>query len=130
MKAFPENVRQCSKCGYQGPLEDFTKNRSYALGRSRVCRKCSAARAREYSARNREAYNERNRRWHWEHREEVLEKQRRYRLEHGEAMNENTRLWRLNNPDIYRVSAKRSSKKWNQTHPERDDAAHRRYAKL
>src|SRR5260221_49810 len=106
MKTSPENVRQCSKCGHQGPLEDFTKQRSSALGRTHVCCKCSAARAREYRARNLEACKERGRRWHQEHREVALKKMRLYRLEHGEVMNENTRLWRLENRDAYLASAK------------------------
>lgn len=128
MKTSPENVRQCSKCGHQGPLEDFTKQRSSALGRTHVCCKCSAARAREYRARNLEACKERGRRWHQEHREVALKKMRLYRLEHGEVMNENTRLWRLENRDAYLASAKRSTKRWTQAHPERANAARRRYA--
>src|SRR5258708_13400933 len=130
MKTSPENVRQCSKCGHQGPLEDFTKQRSSALGRTHVCCKCSAARAREYRARNLEACKERGRRWHQEHREGALKKMRLYRLEHGEVMNENTRLWRLENRDAYLASAKISTNRWTQANPQQANGPPRRHAEI
>lgn len=73
-----KEFKTCSKCGHQGPLRDFVRDRN-------VCYPCQRAYENSYNAKNRERVRARNRRYRESRKDEVVERQR---LDHLKYMRE------------------------------------------
>lgn len=91
-------LKRCSKCKEQKPLEDFHKDKAKKGGLRGYCKPCNSESARRWKEENRAAVRASSRRWYTENREAHLENNRRWREENREAALENTRRWRGENP--------------------------------
>jgi 5-methylcytosine-specific restriction endonuclease McrA len=97
-------VKTCPRCGEEKPLEAFARNRSKASGRDSYCTPCMVEKNREYKRRNpdqrretsrravaawkernRDHYNESQRRWQEANRDKVRAANRRSYKRHAKS---------------------------------------------
>ena len=105
-------IKRCSTCGEQKPLDMFHKDCSKKSGLSSCCKSCAIERSRKHHADNRETILEhrrqhyadnrdveraRRRQYYASNRDAALAYGRQYRAEHRDGMREYNRQYRANN---------------------------------
>jgi len=113
-------VKQCSKCGSEKPLEEFPPRKTSRDGRHGWCRPCYRAyytgAAQRWREANRERDRENQRRWRRENLEAALARERRLADKHRAARREADRRRRRENPDRIRDNYRR----WRESHYEQE----------
>lgn len=124
------DVRRCSKCGDDKPLELF---RPVKPGKGRKdnlhswCNPCLAADSNQRWHRNREASLARSREQYRKHHAKRLAEMREYHAQHRDARLAQMEAWRTENPEAM-AEAKR---RWNQNNPDKvNEHRARRHARL
>lgn len=114
-------MRVCSKCRCEKPLDEFVANKLSKLGRERRCKACSYVRAKELREANREAAKATRAKWYAQHGiknrrdwaarnpEKVKAAKARHSAKHSAAIIERVRKWRKENPEKRRAESRRTA---------------------
>lgn len=118
-------LKECSVCNKNKPVDQFTKNSRIKSGITSRCKECTNEYMRRYDDKNpeqkktrtakyidchREDHNARAIRWQKENKEANREIQRRYRLNNPDKVKAKELRYRLNNSDALNArNAKRSA---------------------
>lgn len=90
-------MKKCNRCHIEKELCEFNNSKLYSDGRRKECRECQKLNAKTYREKNREIINEKNR---------IQYKK------NPEIQKEREKKWKINNPDSYKISNYKKTKKW------------------
>ena len=91
--------RTCTVCDERKKLTEFYIDRTRKLGRSYICKKCHAKRAKRYRTVQREHCREYARKYNLEHKPEIARQRAKYREDHKEEIDERCKQYRGQHKD-------------------------------
>lgn len=103
--------KDCSKCGRNLPLSEFTKDRHRKDGLNSRCRDCVNANSRRYNKNNRAKIAARKKAYHEENRDELLPKMREYHAANRDRSAERRKAHRRAHPEMMVAQAHRRRSK-------------------
>ena len=106
-------LKKCSKCGEEKPLEEFYKDKIKKDGRKSICKICSLIADKEWREKNKERVKELKQNWDKANKERVKEIRQNW-----------NKKWRSNNDN--REKAKAAQREYNKKNSEKINAGERR----
>ncbi len=121
-------MKECRVCGDVKPVTEFSKRARSKDGLQADCKACCTAYLKEYSKRNRDKINERNRKRYAKNAEKERQRSAQWRKDNPEKRKEVTANYRNQN----REKCNKATQKWAKANPDKRNVydAKRRAAKL
>lgn len=112
-------VKTCSACLDEKPLEDFPARKASKDGKAAICRPCKAQKDRAYREANADRQRERRRAYYQANRDKVLARNREWAAANKKRTREIKLAWYHRNPHQARA--------WRENNRDKTYASHRRY---